>query len=182
MGQALQTDDSFTGFKTVANMLVYNQQSVQPWLRTVTSRQERIVKIDTQLKGNVVIEWTHDHRTFPENLLSLIEELRVLEDLKPNWDSYGAAALDVRVERPAVELMLIGHRTKSRLPRLVPLPDGGLSLIWQTDDTELDVAIDPDGCKFDVTEENLSTGEFSGPENMVSFKETKRLVTAYCSQ
>ena len=102
-------------------------------------------KWPTGLKSDLQVDFTPDHRNeIPQGLLLFVEKLKKLERLPPNWDSYQAFPLDIRVERPALELALHSN-VYCNYPSVAALPTGGVSLRWISGVSTLEIDISPSG-------------------------------------
>src|SRR5205823_1875475 len=59
-----------------------------------------------------------------------VERLRHLLQLREDWDSYGAAPVDLRAARTALQLLAMIMRPDTPAPTVVPTVRGGLQLEW----------------------------------------------------
>lgn len=117
----------------------------------------------------------------PAGVNALLEQLRSFETLAENWDSYGGATHNSLVQAPIVNLIIVGHASRMKLPRLVPHPSGGVSAIWRLGRKELDVLVLPDQ-QCEISVEDLDTGDVIGPDHVVSQDEANKLVSMFCLQ
>lgn len=100
---------------------------------------------ETGLKSDLRVILTPDCRDqISPRLISFVERLKQIELLKPNWDSYQAHPLDIRVERPALELAILSN-ARCNYPSVTALPTGGLNLRWTSDAAVLEIDIHPSG-------------------------------------
>ena len=62
--------------------------------------------------------------------------------LPPNWDSYGAGAIDPNVVHDAMNYIngLLGPTSPA--PRVIPLSSGGLQVEWHRNGVDLEVVFD----------------------------------------
>lgn len=93
--------------------------------------------------------------------LRAVEKVARFRGLGPNWDSYGAAppaedALDL-----AMEVLATPSLPPASVPRVLPLPSGGIQLSWSSDSREVDVEIGND----------LSTSVLLSDDDEVVFEE-----------
>jgi hypothetical protein len=65
------------------------------------------------------------------------DALDFLLELKPNWDSYGAPAIDPRA--------IVAARAFLGEPIPVPTVNGGVELVWEWQNLELEVEFAADG-------------------------------------
>lgn len=100
----------------------------------------------------------------PGHIVAVTDPIKRLDHfslLEPNWDSYGAAAVDPAV----VELMRRAIWAFQVPPTVVPTNSGGIQLEWHTKTLDIELAIYPDGhAEFFLDDE--ITGryvELSGP-------------------
>lgn len=101
--------------------------------------------IDLGLRAGVRVRYQPDRiPDLPDPLKRVVEDIRRMEALLPNWDSYKAFPLDDRAVSPAIELTVEGLR-RCAAPRVVPLPTGGIGLRWKSADAELEIDVGPDG-------------------------------------
>lgn len=74
-----------------------------------------------------------------------ISKLRELLSLPQGWDSYGSPPpTAVAVER-AIRVVLETTQQIFFLPRIVPVPGGGVQLEWSSGQRELEIEIDDNG-------------------------------------
>jgi hypothetical protein len=70
---------------------------------------------------------------------------QIKKQCKPNWDSYGAKAVDPNAVKAAIEFVLVYLRPADLAPSIVPTCDGGIQLEWHTDHLDLVIGISPSG-------------------------------------
>lgn len=103
------------------------------------------MEIDLGLRAGVKVEYKpHRSTELPLGLLNLVDDIRGIEALPSGWDSYGGYVLDDRAVLPAIEVSLESLR-RCAVPRVVPLPNGGLGLRWDSATAELEIDIAPTG-------------------------------------
>ncbi len=113
--------------------------------RIATESEEVGEVIDSGLRSGVRINFVADRRNqFPESIVSFIDELKRMEGLEENWDSYGGLPLNDDAVLPAVQLAIEGLN-RCQEPTIVLRPNGGIGLRWRNGQRELEVDIDPDG-------------------------------------
>lgn len=80
-------------------------------------------------------------------LRALFERLDMLSMLEPDWDSYGGAPPTARAIGLASRMIVESVASVREGPTAVmPLPNGGLQLIWEHGQDELQVDVGPGGC------------------------------------
>lgn len=119
-------------------------ENQRPWVMTVKP-EPRTVELDTGLRADIRLTMPLTaYSKIPSKLALLVESIKGFETLPSNWDSYAARPLDDRAVRAAMEIILDAERTCCAPDRLVPLSSGGLGLRWTSDNSELEVDVDPD--------------------------------------
>ena len=79
----------------------------------------------------------------------LFTKMAGLLDLPPNWNSHGARPVDVKAVELALNLLLETMKTRTPLPSIVPLPEGGLQMEWHDSGIDFEVAVlPPDACSL----------------------------------
>lgn len=95
---------------------------------------------------------------------ALTRQLRELGQLGPNWDSYDGLAIDAAAVKAATGLVervlnAYAHNHDDAVPwAVLPVPDGGIELIWKAHGTELQLDISPDGSPSYLLIENVGHG------------------------
>lgn len=103
----------------------------------------------------VKLVWVKDGgRPFPAPVLSAVKSLIDFAELPANWNSYGGRSLNLAVVPSVVKFIVLGHQMAA-IPRLHPLPDGGVGLTWDRGEAELEITVAGDGT-FDAL---LSTAD-----------------------
>jgi hypothetical protein len=74
-----------------------------------------------------------------------LQFLEALENLPPNWDSYGSIPPTPQALRGAEGLLRLLTVEAFPSPQVVPVPGGGVQLEWQVGPRGLEVEIRPDG-------------------------------------
>jgi len=93
----------------------------------------------------VKLIWTKDgNRPFPEPVLNAIKSLLDFAELPGNWNSYGGRSLTASAITPVIQFVIRGHQTAA-VPRLHPLPDGGVGLAWTRGEDDLEIAVAGNG-------------------------------------
>jgi hypothetical protein len=113
------------------------------------------------------IEWQDYGQPLPAWFDPAMQGFVDLLALPPNWDSYGAGAIDLKVVHDAMNVIngLLGPTSPA--PRVVPLSSGGLQLEWHRQGVDLEVVFDQDEEPF-FYYRNRATGDESEhalPEN-----------------
>src|SRR5712692_1526644 len=121
--------------------------------RRVISGYEQPVQVVRRRKyyshgQEYVIEWQDYGQPLPAWFDPLMQGFVDLLTLSPNWDSYGAGAIDPKVVLYAMTFMnsLLGPTTPA--PRVVPLSSGGLQVEWHRQGIDLEVVFERDEQPF----------------------------------
>ncbi len=79
-------------------------------------------------------------------LMQIREQIGQLARVAPDWDSYGAAAVDPEAIQSALDIAdaLAAHSSIAP-PVVTATPHGHVGLCWDTGDRSIDASIDPDG-------------------------------------
>jgi hypothetical protein len=106
------------------------------------------------------IEWREFRQPPPAWFDPLMQGFVDLLTLPPDWNSYGAGAIDQNIVLYAMNLIngLLGPTSPA--PRVVPLSSGGLQLEWRRQGIDLEVVFDRDERPF-FYYRNRVTGEDS---------------------
>jgi hypothetical protein len=96
-------------------------------------------------------------RTEPAWFKPTVERLKHLLQLREDWDSYGAAPVDPRAARKALQLLALTTSLATPAPAVVPTVRGGLQLEWHQPDVDLEVEVPPSG-PLRMTYENFVEG------------------------
>jgi hypothetical protein len=81
------------------------------------------------------------------SLRTLFGRLDELSALQTDWDSYGALPPTARAIGVASRLIVEATTRVGDVPSAVmPFPNGGLQVIWERGQNELQVDVDPKGC------------------------------------
>jgi hypothetical protein len=94
----------------------------------------------------------------PAWLESTNESLRELLALPPNWDSYGAAPIQVESVMASIDLLRAIMRDDTPAPAVVPTSRGLVQLEWHRDGVDLEIEVRSLG-KYSAYFENSHTGE-----------------------
>jgi hypothetical protein len=113
------------------------------------------------------IEWQDYGQPLPSWFDPLMQGFIDLRTLPPNWNSYGAGAIDPKVIHVAMTFIngLLGPTNPA--PRIVPLSSGGLQLEWHRQGVDLEVVFDRDEQAFFChrSPDNREESEYALPEN-----------------
>ena len=85
-----------------------------------------------------VLNWS----TWQVNTVKRILQFQSLQD---NWDSYGSHRPSFNVIRSAVSILLKVTLDDPPMPRIVPVPGGGIQFEWRKGRRELEIEVRPDG-------------------------------------
>ena len=141
--------------------------------------EPQVFKLDVGLRAGIKINFTPDHRgKIPDEVLALISNIKRIEALAADWDSYGGYPLNDSAVAPAFELALSGHAQCAH-PTVVPLPNGGLGLRWRSAKAELEIDVGPDGLCEAVFEE-LGAGEIDEINQPTTAASLVPLVHHFC--
>ncbi|MEQ1549875.1 hypothetical protein [Sphingorhabdus sp.] len=181
MSNALRTDDHYDFWQPASDRVIFSGSRADVRWRQTTSPPQAVVEVyDPGLASGTKIEWRRQgNRPFPAPVEAALRQLKGLEEWGGNWDGYNASPLDIGTQPHAVDLILAGHRVACVTPRVVLNPSGGVNLIWVKGDTELDVRINP-GPTIELCIENLTTGDLSGPDGLISIDAAKNLLIDFC--
>jgi hypothetical protein len=119
-------------------------------------------------RGQVyLVEWQDYGQSLPAWFDPLMQGFVDVFTLPPNWDSYGAGAVDPRLVQDAINLMNSLLAPSSPAPRVVPLSSGGIQLEWHRKGIDLEVVFDRDEQPFFNFQdrEKGEESEHSLPEN-----------------
>jgi hypothetical protein len=79
----------------------------------------------------------------PANLLPAFEQLERYSNLERDWDGEGAAEIPaMTITRARWVLEVVANEASYELPSVGPMPDGRISLTWETGQKELWVYVD----------------------------------------
>jgi hypothetical protein len=79
-------------------------------------------------------------------LRALFERLDELSALRQDWDSYGGLPPTARAIGAASRLIVEATTRGDEVPaEVMPFPDGGLHVIWEQGQTELQIDVGPSG-------------------------------------
>ena len=119
------------------------------WLSAVLPTQSRerrtVPESETFDLMGVKLVWTKDGgRPFPKPVLNAVRSLIEFADLPSDWNSYGGRRLSANAVPTVLHLVVRGHQSAD-VPRMHPLPDGGVGLTWRRGECELEFAVAADG-------------------------------------
>src|SRR4051794_15646504 len=81
----------------------------------------------------------------PDRRDEVSSRLTTLASLDPDWDSYGARSLSPAAVRVAQSILDQTLASPLPLPKVFPVPDGGVQLEWSAGPIELELEIEPTG-------------------------------------
>ena len=118
------------------------------WLTSVCttrpSRQRAAPEVETFDLLGVKLVWTKDrNRPFPAPILDAVKRLLEFAELRTGWDSHNGFPLQIAAGKSVVQLVVEAHRY-AQFPRMHPLSDGGVGLVWDGD-SELEILVAGDG-------------------------------------
>jgi hypothetical protein len=113
--------------------------------QAVLVRRQR--KYDSRGK-TYAIDWQDYGQPLPVWFDPLMQGFVDLLTLPPNWDSYGAGAVDTSVVHAAINFINGFLGPSSPAPRVVPLSSGGLQLEWHRKGVDLEIVFDRDEKPF----------------------------------
>jgi hypothetical protein len=87
-----------------------------------------------------------------------LKKLGQLLTLPPNWNSYGAKAIDLARVGAAWQLLTAVMRDETPPPAVVPAPRGGIQVEWHTRGIDLEIEIVAPG-QFLVSFEDAVAGD-----------------------
>lgn len=94
-----------------------------------------------RMAGEATVAWTYSlsGRHEPGWLARVVNQLKALQLLQFNWDSYGGVPVRGEVLRSAANLLceMAGKRTP--VPSVVPTSDGSVQVEWHTRGIDLEV-------------------------------------------
>jgi len=77
-------------------------------------------------------------------LKTVEERFQELLSLQPDWDSYGANAIEQKYLDQAKEFLEQVMREDTAMPALVPLADGGVQLEWHVNGFDVEICFSPE--------------------------------------
>lgn len=100
------------------------------------------------------------------SVVEIIPQIVELLRLEPNWDSYGACAIDVRTVMSAIRVISILMRKDTPNPSVIPTSRGGIQFQWELGSKYLEIEVFPpdkiEAYYFDSSKpESEEEGEFS---------------------
>lgn len=78
------------------------------------------------------------------NLGQALDRFRMLKALRPGWDSYGGLPVSSGAIVPALQIVLTALQ-HCKAPRIHANSQGGIDLIWETEEAELTMSVDAAG-------------------------------------
>ena len=112
--------------------------NVSSILGDILIREER-PQANAQWSGVVLLG------AFSPEQIRTISKLRELLSLPHNWDSYGSPPPTAIAVNRAIRVVLEITSDVFLLPRVVPVPGGGVQLEWSFRERELEIEIDDKG-------------------------------------
>jgi hypothetical protein len=119
------------------------------------------------------IDWQDYGQPLPVWFDPLMQGFVDLLTLPPNWDSYGAGAVDTMLVHAAISFINGFLRPSSPAPRVVPLSSGGLQLEWHRKGVDLEIVFDRGEKPFFYCRDRLS-----GEESEHALPESSALLRA----
>lgn len=86
-----------------------------------------------------------------------VSKVSQLTALRPNWDTYGASAIDASAAASVAEFLLDHAFGELSAPAVVPMTDGGLQLEWHLGGLDFEISFS--STDSGVYLEDLETGE-----------------------
>lgn len=111
----------------------------------------------------------------PAHLAPVVREVSSLGELRPNWNSYGAPAIDPAIARAAVEFMVEHLSPNIPLPAVVPTSRGGIQLEWHCNDADLEVDFQTP-VRLHVSLEDLKADREESSERDGDFEPLRRML------
>lgn len=103
-----------------------------------------------------------DEPDIPEWLAQVLRNLRELQDLPENWNSYGARCVDPRAIQIADRILRTSMTANTPTPTIIPTNQGGVDFEWETDSVFLLIRVMPSGCIHFNRESTLDHAESEG--------------------
>ena len=98
----------------------------------------------------------------PEWVVPVFRALSELLTLSPDWDSYGAARIEPRSIGWALEALSWIMRNDTKVPTVVPTPDGGVQLEWHTQGIDLEIEVSSVGRSFVTCYDRNQNAQWEG--------------------
>ena len=135
----------------------------------VSDEEERVA---TGLRGAPTI--IANPRALPKSVWDAVDRFKALESLSQGWDTYTAKPVDIRAVRPALNLVLQGLHF-CMAPRITAASNGGLILLWESAECELELEVTPAGMVEAYYRDDVS-GEEIEPEGPLSVAEALSMI------
>lgn len=81
----------------------------------------------------------------PKWLESAIQRIAVLAHLPANWDSYGAATIEMESVVAAFDVVELAMNADATAPTIVAAKHGGIQFEWDKGDSSLEITVDRTG-------------------------------------
>ena len=81
----------------------------------------------------------------PSWLYPILKQIKSLDQLPPDWDSYGGAALTFEAALASLDFLTRYLPEPAVEPSIVPSSTGGLQLEWHRNAGDMEVTFSPDG-------------------------------------
>jgi hypothetical protein len=132
---------SLTSF---ANLKPGSSSSAMSAKATLTEAAQPYYVLEQSLGQGVklVIEFQGEK---PHWLPPVLENIRQLLCLSPNWNSYKARPVNIASVREALRVMLLTMQGDTPIPAIVPTPRGTVQLEWHLRGIDLEVEALPSG-------------------------------------
>lgn len=92
-----------------------------------------------------------------------IQQVSDLTALAPDWDSYGAKAVNADAAIDAVQLLLKIAYPEISAPSIVPLADGGLQLEWHRGGIDVEIVLSDDEPGIYIEDNNMEGETVEAP-------------------
>lgn len=143
------------GAITLAGGSVTQRQAGTAGASATLSELPRTAALSVPDRGVLLVGYQDNE---PDWLWRTLARFKPLFALEPNWDSYGAAAIDPKVAVRGLNFLGRVLRRESPAPNVVPTPDGGVQFEWRQSGVELEMAFGP-GDLTEIAFGDIASGE-----------------------
>ena len=112
-----------------------------------SSLKDAITEPWRKLKVKILAE---EYPELPDWVNPVINQIRELVVLRPNWDSYGA--IPIWSIQEALRVLATVMDDETEIPWIVPLPSGGVQLEWERPPGGIEIVIDLSGSSASIGE------------------------------